>query len=47
MGKQMLARCGISTPVVCILPKDEKRVRFSYPAQEQTKPSILIYTELI
>ena len=25
-------KCGISTPVVCHLPKVEKRVRFSYPA---------------
>lgn len=32
--------CGISTPVVCILPKDEKRVRFSYPAQLVVSPAI-------
>ncbi len=25
-------KCGISTVVVCILPKDEIRVRFPYPA---------------
>lgn len=32
-----LAQRGISTPVVCILPKDEKRVRLPYPAQDDTK----------
>lgn len=31
----MFFACGISTPVVCVLPKDEKRVQFSYPAQEE------------
>lgn len=25
---------GVSTPVVCHLPKVEKRVRFSYPAHD-------------
>ena len=27
---------GVSTPVVCYLPKVEKRVRFSYPAHFET-----------
>ncbi len=27
-----MLKCGVSTPVVCCLPKAEKRVRFSYPA---------------
>lgn len=36
----MHINCGVSTPAVCCLPKAEKRVRFSYPAQKLRSPAL-------